>query len=55
MNRWGEVIFYSDNINVGWDGTYKNQKCPLGVYSWKAKFKGSKANEIKMGEIHLMH
>ena len=55
MNRWGEVIFYSNDINVGWDGTYNKQRCPLGVYSWKARYNGAKTNQIKLGEVHLMN
>ena len=55
MNRWGEVIFYSNDVNVGWDGTYKNQRCPQGIYSWKARYNGAKTNQIKLGEVHLMN
>lgn len=55
MNRWGEVIFYSNDINVGWDGTYNKQRCPPGVYSWKARYNGAKTNQIKLGEVHLMN
>ena len=54
MNRWGEVIFYSNDKNLGWDGTYKSKKCPQGIYSWKVRFNGSKANQIKLGEVHLI-
>jgi gliding motility-associated-like protein len=25
-DRWGEVVFYSDDINKGWDGTFKGEK-----------------------------
>tara|TARA_B100001059_G_scaffold12002_2_gene9676 strand:+ start:24031 stop:26598 length:2568 start_codon:yes stop_codon:yes gene_type:complete len=55
MNRWGEVIFYSNDVNVGWDGTYEKQICPVGVYSWKARYNGAKNNQIKLGEVHLMN
>jgi gliding motility-associated-like protein len=29
FNRWGENLFDS---NTGWDGTYRNELCPEGVY-----------------------
>lgn len=32
FNKWGELIFTSDNINTPWQGTYKGQACPAGVY-----------------------
>lgn len=31
FNRWGQLLF-SDNSNQGWDGTYKNELVPEGVY-----------------------
>lgn len=32
FNRWGERVFYSDDLTKGWDGTYKGQECEQGVY-----------------------
>jgi len=55
FNRWGENVFYSNDINVGWDGIYKDQLSPIGIYSWKARFDGTKVNQVKFGEVHLMH
>ena len=55
FNRWGENIFYSNDINKGWDGTYKDQLSPIGIYSWKARYDGTKDNQVKFGEVHLMH
>ncbi len=31
-NRWGNVVFYSDNIFEKWDGRNLNAVCPDGVY-----------------------
>ena len=33
-NRWGGMLFESDDINRGWDGTISNGKdiAPVGVY-----------------------
>jgi gliding motility-associated-like protein len=31
-SRWGEKLFYSDDINKGWDGTANGQEVPDGVY-----------------------
>lgn len=41
FNRWGEQLFYSDNILVGWNGRYGNNGDELGqdVYFWKTKGK----------------
>ena len=32
FNRWGEKVFESDNLDIGWDGTHKGQPAPVGVY-----------------------
>jgi gliding motility-associated-like protein len=32
FDRWGEMIFESNDINDGWDGIYKGNKVPNDVY-----------------------
>lgn len=36
FNRWGELVFETDDVNKGWDGTVRNtaNKAPPGVYVW---------------------
>ncbi|MDH5379637.1 MAG: gliding motility-associated C-terminal domain-containing protein [Cyclobacteriaceae bacterium] len=34
FNRWGELLFVSDQINQGWDGTYRGKPLPSGSYAW---------------------
>lgn len=36
-NRWGELIFESNDPSIGWDGTYAGFKCQDGTYVWKLK------------------
>jgi len=38
LNRWGNVVFMTDDINEGWDGTYKDSECSEGVYFWKVDY-----------------
>lgn len=33
-NRWGELIHQSEGFNHGWDGTYKNEKQAVDVYTF---------------------
>lgn len=35
-SRWGEVLFYSDNKEKGWDGTASGKAVPNGPYTYKA-------------------
>lgn len=38
MNRWGEVVFHSDDIATGWDGTINGANAPVGSYIYKMTF-----------------
>ncbi len=31
-NRWGELVFYSNNLHQGWDGRFKGVLCEIGTY-----------------------
>ncbi|TDB59148.1 PKD domain-containing protein [Arundinibacter roseus] len=37
-NRWGEVIFASEDINEKWDGAYKGQKVQPGAYPYVIRY-----------------
>jgi gliding motility-associated-like protein len=44
FNRWGEVIYETsgfkiNDLNVGWDGTFKGKEVPAGVYLWYVEVK----------------
>jgi gliding motility-associated-like protein len=46
FNRWGEVIYRSDDIRSGWDGTFRGKEQESGVYIWLIRFrKGSETGE----------
>ena len=36
-NRWGEQVFETQNINVGWDGKYKGREVDPGVFVYHLK------------------
>ncbi len=33
-NSWGEMVFETDDQKIGWDGTWRGQDAPIGVYVW---------------------
>ncbi|MFN8288301.1 MAG: gliding motility-associated C-terminal domain-containing protein [Chitinophagales bacterium] len=37
-NRWGELIYTSEDVNEGWDGVYKGIPQALGVYVWVSDY-----------------
>ncbi len=50
FDRWGELIFQSNNKLIGWDGTHKDVKSKEDVYVWKIKVK-KKMNSDKVEYI----
>jgi gliding motility-associated-like protein len=36
-NRWGELIYSSDDINEGWDGTFKGTAQNMDTYAYTVK------------------
>jgi len=54
FDRWGNLIYESNDIsqlndlNKGWDGTYKGQPVELGVYVWYIK-----ATDLEFGDQEL--
>lgn len=35
FNRWGELIFKSNDLSYGWNGMYRGEKSQIGVYTYK--------------------
>ena len=33
-NRWGDLVFSTEDISICWDGTYKGKSCQTGVYAY---------------------
>ncbi len=40
-NRWGEMVFQTENIDEYWDGTMDGKTCPVGVYHWVLEYFGT--------------
>jgi gliding motility-associated-like protein len=37
-DRWGALIFKSDNVNDKWDGTYQGEPVPPGMYVYMVQY-----------------
>lgn len=35
LNRWGQIVYQSDQISPGWDGSFNGDKCSEGTYFWR--------------------
>jgi len=46
-NRWGELIFRTEDVNYGWDGYFRGKLVNTGVYVYKVWATCSNGNRIK--------
>lgn len=55
-DRWGEIIFSSQNPQIGWDGYLNFVKCQEGMYMYNIRFTESKSGEYKSitGHVNLL-
>lgn len=58
FNRWGEIIFESQNPTIGWDGSYSpnGNPCQAGTYTYVVNFKVPSLSEQKTisGHVNLI-
>ncbi|KAA6441378.1 PKD domain-containing protein [Dyadobacter flavalbus] len=57
-NRWGEVIYATNNIEDRWDGTYKGVKVQPGSYpyvlSYESQYYPERAPYVKRGSVMII-
>lgn len=54
-NRWGEIVFETNNIDEEWDGKYRGVKAQSGVYIYKIKAMGADNHSYSIeGNINLL-
>jgi gliding motility-associated-like protein len=52
-NRWGQLIFDTNDPNKGWDGSFNGKLVPTGGYTWVLTFKDKNTLESFKYEGHL--
>lgn len=54
-DRWGQLMFRSDNPDMGWDGSYGKKMAPQGVYVYKLTYRFPKGKEtVLIGNVTLL-
>jgi len=55
-NRWGEMMYYSNDAYGEWDGNYKGKPAPDGVYVWKIIYNDYKNDlpQLVQGHVTLL-
>lgn len=56
FNRWGELLFSSNDFYKGWDGRYKGELCKMDTYIWKIAVTGpSGKSKQYTGHVSLLN
>ncbi len=55
-NRWGQLIFETDNADIGWDGTFNGKPVQMDVYNYKIEAfdKESKGKKVYSGRVTVV-
>lgn len=58
FNRWGALVFESNNIEQSWNGSFNGEAAPQGVYTYRLSYKwdvyGEEHSESKTGTLTLI-
>jgi gliding motility-associated-like protein len=57
MNRWGELIFESNDSKFGWDGTYNGLLMQDGMYTYELFFvscEKPQLTQVLRGHVNLL-
>ncbi len=56
-NRWGMLVYQSNDLKSGWDGKYNGKDAPEGVYFWVSRYVSRCLNDetpiVSKGFVHL--
>ena len=54
-DRWGKVLFFTGDVNKGWDGKSNEKKCQPGVYVYYILYQSKTGKEFKLkGTVTLI-
>ncbi|MGX5852031.1 T9SS type B sorting domain-containing protein [Dyadobacter jiangsuensis] len=55
FNRWGQVVFFTNQLNTGWDGSFNGSIAVSGNYVWEIEGVSTKGKIIsKKGAVMLV-
>ena len=55
FTKWGEMIFHSNDVTVGWDGYVQGRLAATDVYAWKATATLSNGDKVqRIGNVTLL-
>ena len=55
FDRWGNQIFYTNDITLGWDGTINGKSAAMGVYSYTLTYRLTPTKmHVEQGHVNLI-
>lgn len=55
FNRWGKIIFYTKDPDIGWNGEDATTPVPIGEYVWTVQYKNDSGEEkFRKGAVTLL-
>lgn len=55
FNRWGQSVYYTEDLTFRWDGKYRGKKVQDGTYIWKLIYKPNRQIEQLMtGHVNVL-
>lgn len=58
FDEYGMQLFYTDDLQKGWDGTYQDKKCQQGMYYYMIRYElpegGSYVKKVAKGSVYLI-
>ena len=55
FNRWGELVFESEDLNFAWDGKYNGDDIQSGCFTWKLRYRPRHLQELLMtGHVNII-
>ncbi len=57
FNRWGQLVYSSNNISFEWDGTFKGAPVELGAYPYIMEYTllNEQKSRTKSGWVHVLY
>jgi len=56
-NRWGELVFQSNDYSIGWDGHFGEILCQDGIYAYDLQYRSCEQEQKKIevtGHVNLI-
>ncbi|PZQ94005.1 MAG: hypothetical protein DI539_31410, partial [Flavobacterium psychrophilum] len=55
FDRWGEKVFESNNLEQGWDGTFRGEPAKTDNYSWQIRYSNQQGTTKDLnGHVSLL-